>query len=137
MSLGEGATVLPYLERRKAGFLDPFLLQLLIDLYLYWQAVAIVAWYIGCVVAHHGPRLDDQIFQDLVHRRAHMDLPVGIGRAVVQIVKGSSGARLTQFVIKVEIVPFLEPRGLGLNEIPLLLKFCLRQIYSSFQIAGG
>ncbi len=58
--------------------------ELAIDLELDRQAVAVVARQIGHVEARHRARLDDEVLQDLVEGRAEMDLPVGVGRTVVE-----------------------------------------------------
>ncbi len=57
---------------------------LLLHLQLDGQAVAVPAGDIGRVHAVQGSGLDDDVLQDLVDRMADVDLPVGVGRAVVQ-----------------------------------------------------
>ncbi len=66
---------------RHIGFLRA---QLAVDVQLDRQTVTVVAGNIGRVVAHHRARLDDEVFQDLVHRRAEMDVGIGVGWAIVQ-----------------------------------------------------
>ena len=46
------------------------------------------------VEARHGLRLDDEVLQDLVQRRAQVDVAVGIRRPVVQHESGMAGAFL-------------------------------------------
>jgi hypothetical protein len=58
--------------------------ELLIHFDLYGEAVAIPAGDKGSIVSRHAFRLDDEILQDLVKRRADVDLAVGVGRSVVQ-----------------------------------------------------
>ena len=58
--------------------------ELAIDLQLDRQAMAVVADDVRRVEPGHRSRLDDEILQDLVHRRADVDVAVGVGRAVVQ-----------------------------------------------------
>ena len=57
---------------------------LLLDLVLDRQPVAVPARHVGRVEARHRLRLDHHVLQDLVDRVAHVDVAVGVGRAVVQ-----------------------------------------------------
>jgi hypothetical protein len=68
--------------------------ELAIDFELDRQAVAVVADDVRRVEPGHRARLDDQILQDLVERRAEVDVAVGVGRAVVQDELRRAGARV-------------------------------------------
>ena len=57
---------------------------LLLDLLLNRQAVAVPAGHIGAVKAEQMAGFGDDIFQDFVKRMADVNGTVGIGRAVVQ-----------------------------------------------------
>ena len=61
-----------------------FRAQLALDIQFDRQPMAIVAGDVRRVVAHHRARLDDEVFQDLVHCRAEMNVGVRIRRAVVE-----------------------------------------------------
>ena len=63
--------------------------EFLIDFDFDGQAMAIPARDIRRVESRHGFRLDDEILQALVQRRAQVDGAAGIGRAVVQNVVGA------------------------------------------------
>ncbi len=48
------------------------------------QAMTVVARHIRRVVAHHRARFNDEVFQNLIHRRAEMDVGVGVRWTVVK-----------------------------------------------------
>ena len=75
------------------GHLRLFGAQVVIDLDLDGQAVAVPAGHVGRVEARHGLRFDDEVLEDLVEGGAQVDAAVGVGRAVVQDVGGAAGAR--------------------------------------------
>ena len=55
--------------------------EVVIDLDLDGQAVAVPARDVGRIEARHGLRFDDEVLQDLIESRAEVDPAVGIGRA--------------------------------------------------------
>ena len=65
-----------------------FAAELLVDLDLDGQAVAVPAGDVGGVEAGHGLGLDDEVLDALVQRVAEVDGAVGVGRAVVEDVLG-------------------------------------------------
>ena len=66
--------------------------ELLLDLMLDGLAVAVPAWNVGCVEAAHRLVLHDEVFEYLVVRRTHVDMTVGVRRAVVEQKHGSASA---------------------------------------------
>ena len=46
--------------------------------------MAVVTGHVGRVVTHHCARLDDEVFENLVHCRAEVNVGVGIGRSIVK-----------------------------------------------------
>ena len=82
------------LEDRGDRHLELFAAQLLVDLDLDGQAVAVVAGNVGRVESGHGLRLDDEVLQALVEGVAEVDGAVGVGRAVVEQVGGAAGQAL-------------------------------------------
>ena len=56
----------------------------LVHVHLDRQTVAVPAGNVGRKKSHHGARLDDEILEDLVHRRPQVNVPVGIGRTVME-----------------------------------------------------
>jgi hypothetical protein len=75
---GEGAALGLHLVARQVAAV------LLLDRVLDRQAVAVPARDVLRVEALELALLDDHVLEDLVDRVAHVDLAVGIGRAVVQ-----------------------------------------------------
>ena len=86
----------------------------LVDVDLDGQAVAIPAGDVGRDMPLHAPGLDDEILEDLVQGRAQVDMPVGIGGAVVEDERGPAGflPRFQDLPVQVLFLPF--PDGLGL-----------------------
>ncbi|KAF5054609.1 hypothetical protein DSECCO2_386240 [anaerobic digester metagenome] len=93
--------------------------QLLLDLELDGQAVAVPAGDVLRLAARHVAVLDDDVLQDLVHGVADVDVAVGVGRAVVQdvgflaVVGGNHGP------VGVIGVPAFEHLGLVLGQAGL------------------
>ena len=110
-------------------------LQLLLDLVLDGQAVAVPARHVAGLEALHVARLDDDVLQNLVERRAHVNVPVGIGRAVVQHIGALGGAGVHHGRVGVALFPLLEHLGLALGKIGLHGEGGLRQIQGLFIVA--
>ncbi len=89
--LGVGAAGAAKVRRRHLPLLRP---ELAVDLQLDRQAVAVVPRDVRRVVAGHRAGLDDEVLEDLVERGAQVDLPVGVGRPVVQHVLRRAGPPL-------------------------------------------
>ncbi len=66
------------------GHLQLFAAELLVDLDLDGQAVAVVAGNVGRIEAGHGFRLDDEVLQALVQGVAEVDGAIGVRRTVVK-----------------------------------------------------
>ena len=100
---------------------------LLLDLPFDGQAVAVPARHIGRVPAHHLLGPDDHVLQDLVHRRAGVDVAVGIRRPVVQHELGATGRILAQAAVQVGVLPAGQPVGLAARQVGLHGKVGARQ----------
>ena len=85
--------------------------QVLDDLVLDRQAVAVPAGHVRAVEPGHRQRADDDVLEHLVEQGAHVDLAVGVGRAVVQDLARPAGARLADLAVEV----LLAPPGLDLR----------------------
>ena len=94
----------------------PFAAQLLFDLRLDGQAVAIPAGDVRRAKAGHGFRLDDHVFQNLVQAGAEMDFARGIRRPVVQDEKRRFRARFQNAVIEPHLLPGSQLRGFALRQ---------------------
>ena len=90
-----------------------------IDLQLDRQAVAVVARHVGRVEAGHRSRLDDEVLEDLVERRAEMDLPVGVRRTVVEDELRASLPRRADLPVEVHRRPSRERLRLGGRQVGL------------------
>ena len=82
--LGEGAAFAAELDDRHLVLVLALGAVLLLDLPLDRQAVAVPARHVVGVVAEHLLRAHDDVLEDLVERRADVDVAVGVGRAVVE-----------------------------------------------------
>ena len=102
--------------------------ELLVHLMLDGQAVAVPARNVDGVVPQHGARLHDEVLQDLVECRPHVDIAVGIGRTVVEDPQGTIGRGLPNAAVDVHLVPAREHVGLELGQIGLHGKGSLRKV---------
>src|SRR5690606_1640836 len=85
-----------------AGFAD-----LLLDVVLDRQTMAVPAGNIRRIEARQRFRLDDDVLEDLVNRVPDVDVPVGIGRAVVQDKLGTTLGNRPNLLIQVRFLPAL------------------------------
>ena len=108
--------------------------KLAIDLQLDRQAVAVVARHVGHVEAGHRPRLDDEVLQDLVERRAEVDLAVGVRRTVVEDELRRAAALLANLPVQVHRLPARERLRLGRLQVGLHRKTCARQVDRVFPL---
>ena len=91
----------------------------LVDLDFDGQAVAVPAGDVGRVEAGHGFGFDDEILEALVHRRAQVDGPAGVGRPVVQDVLLLALSGLANALVEPHLLPALQHFGLVLGQIRL------------------
>ena len=91
--------------------------ELLFDRVLDRQAVAIPARDVDRVQPLELARLDDHVFEDLVDGVAHVDLAVGIRRAVVQYKLRRARARGAQLRVQALLFPFAHPVRLALGQV--------------------
>ena len=93
--------------------------ELLVDLDLDGQAVAIPPRHVGRVKAGHRLRLHDEILQALVERVAQVDWPIGVRRPIVQHVGRRSFASRCESARRGISGPGSEPFRLVLGQIGL------------------
>ena len=110
-----------------------FAAELLVDLDLDGEAVAVPAGDVGSVKAGHGLGLDDEVLDAFVEGVAEVDGAVGVGRAVVQDVAGLAGAGPADLAvevvpIRVGLLPGGEARGLVLRQVGLHGEAGLREV---------
>jgi hypothetical protein len=109
---GEGAALGLHLVARQVAA------ELLLDGVLDRQAVAVPARDVLRVHALELARLDDHVLEDLVDRVAHVDLAVGIGRAVVQDELGRAAAGVAQLACTGRGLPSPTQTGSRLGRSP-------------------
>ena len=76
-----------------------------IDIEFDRQTVTVVAGHIWRVVAHHRARFDDEVFQNLVHRRAEMNVGIGVGWTIVKNEFLAARATRSDQAVEIEFVP--------------------------------
>ena len=103
-------------------------LEFLLHLVLDGQAVAIPARHIAGGVPLHVAGFDHNVLENLVQRRAHVNVPVGVGRTVVQHIGAPAARSLDHGFAGVDPVPLLERFRLALGQIGLHGKGGLRKI---------
>ena len=110
--------------------------ELLVDVDLDRQPVAVPAGDVRGVVAEHGPRLDDEVLEDLVERRAHVEVAVGVGRPVVEDVGRAvrGGALLEDLLVETVGLPLADGLGLLLGERGLHGEFGAGQVERALHV---
>ena len=113
---------------------------LLLDLPLDRQAVAVPAGDVAGVAAHHLLRADHHVLQDLVERVADMEMPVGIGRPVMQRERHPAGGGFAQAVVDADPGPALQPGGFPRGQARAHREIGLGQVQRRFvvgRLGGG
>ena len=108
--------------------------QLAIDAQLDRQAVAIPAWDVGRVEAHHVVGLDDQVLENLVERVADVDIAVGVRRTIVQQEPLRALAGLANLSVQVHLVPAGDGLGFGRLQVRLHREGRPRQVTGLFPV---
>ena len=111
--------------------------QLAIDAQLDRQAVAVVAGDEGHAEAGHRLRADHQVLQDLVERRAEVDLTVGVRRAVVQDERRRVLAPLLDLRVEVHGLPARDGLRLRGLQVRLHREPGARQVDGVFPLRHG
>ncbi|MCY1366785.1 hypothetical protein D9M69_536910 [compost metagenome] len=111
--------------------------ELLFDGVLDRQAVAVPAGHVQRVEAFELARLGDHVLEDLVDRMTHVDLAVGVGRAVVQDELGRAVAGVAQAVVAAFVVPFLHPARFALGQVAAHREGGVGQVQRGTVIFGG
>ena len=113
------------------------LLQLLLDLVLDGQAVAVPTGHVLGLLPLHVAGFDHDVLEDLVQGGTHVDVPVGIGRTVVQHVPVFRVPDRDHLVVGLDFLPELERFRLALLEVGLHGEFGLGQEQGVLVIAHG
>jgi hypothetical protein len=107
------------------------------DLGLDRQAVAIPPRHIRGPITAHGLDLDDEILEGLVDDMAHVDVAVGIRRAVVQDIERGVLAGFENFGVDILLGPGLALDGLALHQVGLHREGRVRQVQCVFVAVFG
>ena len=107
--------------------LDSDLAELLFDLHLDRQTVAVPTRHIGRMEAGQQPRLDHDVLEDLVQRVADVDLAIGVGRTIVKDEFLAAFGMALQLSIKVAGFPLRQHRRFALGQIAAHRKLGFRQ----------
>ena len=132
--LGVGAAGAAEVCRAHLPLLRP---ELAIDFQFDGQAVAVPARQVGGIEPQHVVGLDDQILQDLVERRADVDVAVGVRRPVVQKEELGPFPRVANLAVEVHRVPAGDGLRLGCLEIGLHREGRARQITGVLPLSHG
>ena len=109
-------------------------LEFLFDLVFDGQAVAVPAGHVARRIARHVAGFDDNVLENLVQRRAHMNVPVGVGRAVMQDVGSLAARSFHHGGTGIDGFPLFEGFRLALGQIGFHRKGGLGQIQRFFII---
>ena len=107
-TLGKGPAFLAELDDVDRILVASFFAILLFDLPFDRQTVAVPARDIACVASHHLLAAYNHILQDLVQRVPDMQMPVGIGGAVMQR-EGLAPLFFAQTVVNPDFGPAFQP----------------------------
>ncbi len=78
------ATGAPETLATEISSLLTLLLQRFLNMYFNRQSVTVVPGHVRRVVSHHRARLDDEVFENLVHRGTEMDVGVRVRWTIVE-----------------------------------------------------
>ena len=129
-----GSVVTAFFAKLLRAHLDARFTHLLLDIEFNGQAVTVPARHIGGIEARQGPRLDDNILEDLVDGMAQVQFTVGIGGAIVQDEFRATGAGLADFLIQVHVLPFFQSLGFPLGQAGFHGEGRFRQVQCVFVI---
>ena len=114
-AFGKGPAFLTEIDDRHVVLVLALFAVLLFDLPFDRQPVTIPTGDIARVMAHHLVRAHNHVFQDFVQRMTDVQMPVGIGWAVMQH-KGRAALLFAQAVIDADLFPLGQPVGLALGQ---------------------
>ena len=109
--------------------------ELLVDLLLDGETVAVPAGNVGGIEVHHRAASHDDVFQDFVHRRAEVQVPVRVGRPVVKDELGPAAPRVANPLLQPHLRPRRQPRGLAPRQVGLHREVRAREIQSRLVVA--
>src|SRR2546423_9003914 len=130
---GKFATRATDAERRHLLFLfAKFALNVELDR----QTMTVIAGHVWRIVAEHRARLYDEILQDLIERRAEVNVGVRVWGTIVKNEFFRVCASFANQPIKIHFGPFFQARRLGLRKVRLLRELRLWQVDRLLQVEG-
>ena len=129
--VGEGAA-------QRAHFVggNMFAVQLF-DLVLDRQAVAVPAGDVRGIESGQRFRANDDVLENLVDGVTDMDVAVGVGRAVVEYETRSAFRLLANLLVKLFLLPFLDPLRLAFGEVAAHREGRIGQVQGVLVIGHG
>ncbi len=97
------------------------------------QAVTIPTRNIRRVITQHLPAFINHVFKDFIQGVPHMDIAVGVRRAVMQNPFRFPFGSFADFAIQINLLPFLNHRGLFFGQVAAHREFCLRKEDAVFE----
>ena len=137
-AVGKVATFLTEFDDINRVFIQTLFAVFFFYLPFNWQAVAIPTGDIARVAAHHLLAAHDHVFEDLVQCVADVQMPVGIGWAIVQR-EGLARFRfrfVAQLSVDVHLRPTFQPLRLALGQASAHREICLGQMQGMFVFWG-
>jgi hypothetical protein len=125
--LGIGAAFGAELRLRHRILVELTLAIFLLDLPFDRQAVAVPTGHVGRVLAEQGLGAHDDVLQDLVHRMAHVQVAIGVRRAVVEDEALAALADVAELFVEAVLRPAGQDGRLLLGEAGLHREVRLRQ----------
>ncbi len=111
--------------------------ELLLDLQLDRQAVAVPSRDVRREPSVHGARLHDDVLQDLVERVPEVNVAVGVGRPVVQHEARAPGVVRQQLAVEVQLAPAPQHLRLALGKVRAHRKVGPGQVQRRFVVHRG
>ena len=118
------------LAELSGGYLAAGLSDLLLNLELNREPVAVPARDIGSIIAGERLRLEDDVLQDLVDGMPEMDIAIGVRRAVVENEALSASPCRTDCSVEILLVPGVQHSRLPLRQVGAHGEFCVGKIQS-------
>ena len=110
------------------------LAEFLFDLQFNRQAVAVPTRHERRLVAVEACGLHHHVLEDLVDGVADVDVTVGVGRAVDEVIRRQSGGCLLHLGVEALLLPARQHFRLALGEIGLHRERCFRQVQRAFVV---
>ena len=133
--LGKAPALAPELIDRHVVLVLALLAVLFFDLPLDGQTVTVPTGDIARIKPHHLVRAHDDVLDGLVERMANVQVPIGIGRAIMQRER-LAPLFVAQLVINPDLFPLRQPGWLALGQACAHGEVGFRQVQGVFIFVG-